>query len=574
MSRIQLPRLQLLFGLLLLCGALDASAAEPDNKGFRVVPRDATPQTNRYAFLVGVNDYDADDSDRLGNLAYCEADVKALKEKLQAIGFKVIYMLPDGTAYSWQPTKKNIMLKLSKLLASVDKDDLVMVVLSGHGVERTDSKTGKLTAFFCPTDAESEKTETLLPIEWFYKQLDQSKAGMKLMFVDACRDRAEPITRSTTKKPLLTTEQKNFMKSLAATPPPRGIMAMLSCESGQVSREPSQLKHGVFLYYLLRGLDGDANTNRDSRLTLGELASYIAEKTADYVKHKLNDGHGPQTPILKGEIPLNYTLVNLKPKTLDPGLPGKLTLAFSVRANSSSGKLLEGARVSLLYRASSTKPEATVATATTDASGKCNMTIPGYWSGIKGDFLALIEYKGVTKRWRLTDFPGDRHAWNLYCPTLAKDFTNRIAMKFKLIPAGEFMMGSPESEKFRYDDEGPVHRVKLTKPFYLGVHEVTQGEFEKVMGTSPWKGKNFVKEGSDYPASYISWDDAVEFCKKLSAKEGRTYRLPTEAEWEYACRAGSKTAHSFGADSSKLGAYAWCNDNTAKIGEYYAHLVG
>ncbi|MCH8047388.1 MAG: SUMF1/EgtB/PvdO family nonheme iron enzyme [Planctomycetes bacterium] len=155
-----------------------------------------------------------------------------------------------------------------------------------------------------------------------------------------------------------------------------------------------------------------------------------------------------------------------------------------------------------------------------------------------------------------------------------KDFTNRIAMKFKLIPAGEFMMGSPESEKFRYDDEGPVHRVKLTKPFYLGVHEVTQGEFEKVMGTSPWKGKNFVKEGSDYPASYISWDDAVEFCKKLSAKEGRTYRLPTEAEWEYACRAGSKTAHSFGADSSKLGAYAWCNDNTAKIGEYYAHLVG
>ncbi|MCH8048224.1 MAG: formylglycine-generating enzyme family protein [Planctomycetes bacterium] len=151
---------------------------------------------------------------------------------------------------------------------------------------------------------------------------------------------------------------------------------------------------------------------------------------------------------------------------------------------------------------------------------------------------------------------------------------NSIGMKFTLIPAGEFMMGSPENAKFRYDDQDPVHRVKLTKPFYLGVHEVTQGEFEKVMGTSPWKGGKYVKEGSDYAASYISWDDAVEFCKKLSAKEGRTYRLPTEAEWEYACRAGSKTAYSFGADSSKLGAYAWNFDNAYEIGEKYAHLVG
>jgi sulfatase modifying factor 1 len=159
----------------------------------------------------------------------------------------------------------------------------------------------------------------------------------------------------------------------------------------------------------------------------------------------------------------------------------------------------------------------------------------------------------------------------------AKSITNSIGMKLTLIPAGEFMMGSPKSEKYHDDDEGPVHRVRITKAYYLGVHEVTQSGWKEVMGTEPWSGKTYVKEGAEYPATYISWDDAVKFCKKLSGKEGRTYRLPTEAEWEYACRAGSKTAYSFGAESSELGTYAWyggiVGDGNCKD-EMYAHEVG
>ena len=84
----------------------------------------------------------------------------------------------------------------------------------------------------------------------------------------------------------------------------------------------------------------------------------------------------------------------------------------------------------------------------------------------------------------------------------------------------------------------------------------------------------YVKEGPNYPASYVSWEDAVEFCRRLSQKEGRTYRLPTEAEWEYACRAGSETVYSFGNDGSQLGDYGWFDDNADSIGEEYAHLVG
>jgi formylglycine-generating enzyme required for sulfatase activity len=103
--------------------------------------------------------------------------------------------------------------------------------------------------------------------------------------------------------------------------------------------------------------------------------------------------------------------------------------------------------------------------------------------------------------------------------------------------------------------------------------EVTQGQWKAVMGTEPWKGEDRVKEGPDYPAVYVSWDDAVAYCKKLSEKESKTYRLPTEAEWEYACRAGAKTTWSFGDDENKLGDYAWYFENAWGIDERYAHQV-
>jgi formylglycine-generating enzyme len=153
----------------------------------------------------------------------------------------------------------------------------------------------------------------------------------------------------------------------------------------------------------------------------------------------------------------------------------------------------------------------------------------------------------------------------------AESITN--TMKLKLIPAGTFLMGSPESEEGHEDDE-TQHKVTISKPFYMQTTEVTQGQWKAVMGTEPWKGEDDVKEGPDYAASYVSWDDAIDYCKKLSEKEGKTYRLPTEAEWEYACRAGTETAWSFGNDEKELGDYAWNLKNAYDIGKGYAHQVG
>lgn len=136
---------------------------------------------------------------------------------------------------------------------------------------------------------------------------------------------------------------------------------------------------------------------------------------------------------------------------------------------------------------------------------------------------------------------------------------NSIGMKLQLIAPGTFSMGSPESEKDR--KPGEVQReVTLNREFYIGVCEVTQAEYEAVMGVNPSKTK-----GAKLPVDHVSWLDAVSFCQKLSDKEpGMRYRLPTEAEWEYACRAGTTTRYYWGhdLDLSAIGDYAYYKENS------------
>lgn len=145
-------------------------------------------------------------------------------------------------------------------------------------------------------------------------------------------------------------------------------------------------------------------------------------------------------------------------------------------------------------------------------------------------------------------------------------FKNTIDMEFVLIPSGEFDMGSPSNEVGRYDDEGPVHRVKIPKSFYMGKYEVTQKQWRDIMGNDPSRFK-----GDNLPVEQVSWNDVQKFIKKLNKKENtKKYRLPSEAEWEYAARAENSTRYFFGDDDSKLGEYAWYHGNS----EGRTHPVG
>ncbi len=153
--------------------------------------------------------------------------------------------------------------------------------------------------------------------------------------------------------------------------------------------------------------------------------------------------------------------------------------------------------------------------------------------------------------------------------------TNSIGMKLALIHAGHFSMGSPANEQGRNADEGPQHEVEITRPFYMGVYPVTQAEYKKVIGANPsffceqGKEENAVRglNTDRFPVENVSWDDVKAFCKALNRLDaarpaGMEYALPTEAEWEYACRAGRETAFSFDGDIGALGKYAWYTDNS------------
>ncbi len=141
------------------------------------------------------------------------------------------------------------------------------------------------------------------------------------------------------------------------------------------------------------------------------------------------------------------------------------------------------------------------------------------------------------------------------------DLGGGIAIELVLIPAGMFEMGSPEGEADRNDEEGPLRWVRISRPFYMGKYEVTQEVWEKVTGANP---SNF--KGAKRPVETVSWDDCQGFLKKLNAlvKGPGRFRLPTEAEWEWACRAGTRTRFCSGDADAGLDAYAWYGGNPGR----------
>jgi formylglycine-generating enzyme required for sulfatase activity len=178
-----------------------------------------------------------------------------------------------------------------------------------------------------------------------------------------------------------------------------------------------------------------------------------------------------------------------------------------------------------------------------------------------------------------------------------KGIVNSIGMKLKLIPAGEFLMGSTDGDPDAWCDERPQRRVRIRQPFYLGIHQVTRGQFRRFVEATAYQTEAEKEENGgyrdaaaqkwvlypkftwrslgidqtdDHPVVNVSWSDATAFCDWLSRQEDQNYRLPTEAEWEYACRAGTTTRFSFGDDENALGQYAWYSANS----NCQTHAVG
>jgi formylglycine-generating enzyme required for sulfatase activity len=270
----------------------------------------------------------------------------------------------------------------------------------------------------------------------------------------------------------------------SAPRPPHGVAALFSCRAGERAFEHEKLGHGVFFYHVLEGLRGKAR-DADGEVTFAGLAAYVSRRVAREVP-ALVGGGARQSPNLKADY--------------------------------------------------STEP---VLVASSDLQGvAADRPVP-----LRAPF----------------DQAKARAAQQAWARSLGRkveevlDLGDGISLEVMLIPPGTFTMGSLENEKDRDDDE-QAHEVTLTKPFYLGKHEITQEQYRQVAGTNPsWYAAgdgDRANVGSQdtrrFPVERVSWEDAQVFCVKLARKTGRAARLPTEAEWEYACRAGTATPYHFG----------------------------
>jgi formylglycine-generating enzyme required for sulfatase activity len=476
-------------------GAQSRSSADEDNQGDgRPGARGATAG-GKYALLVGVRDYD---SSRLAPLQFTENDAEELGEVLaKRAGFSVRVLTSSRgeKSKSEAPTEANLRAELRKLLGNRSKHDTILVALSGHGIQATVKDAGKEKdeSFFCPSDAQLNDHTKLIALSQLFADLDGCGAGVKLLLVDACRNDPK--------------QGRNVdVDSLPRLP--RGTAALFSCKSGERAFEsPKAGKgHGVFFYHVIEGLRGKAENTR-GEVTWNSLVDHVTEAVSDEVP-KLIGGGARQTPELK---------VNLlgKPPVL-----------------------------------------------------------------VKGDGRALVKKDVPEKK-------EDLHEKKKPVKEDRSWLTNSVGMKLVRIPAGKFLLGSSKREQDAVLEdcvlsgvvspdvgrwvraEGPLHEVEITRPFYMGTFEVTQRQYRKVMGSNPsWfaprgGGREKVKgrDTEDFPVEMVSWEDALELCKRLSdlpaeKEAGRSYRLPTEAEWEHACRASGPPSRAFHHGSSISGAQA------------------
>lgn len=460
------------------------------------IPNHAWSQT-RIAFLTGVERYN---KSGLRDLQYAEEDALQLKEELERLGFRTFGVIGDDAGIMKLNQDLDRFITATKRL---DKSDIAVVYFSGHGVQKLVSRTtddGRTIEveepFFCPNDAIKSDVSTLLSLNTLLKRLsDSSGSDHNIIILDACRDSADKSGRTV-----------GFDGNTIELSDKVAIFFAAKC--GQSSYESKELEHGIFTYYLLEGLRGEA-ADSDNEITFHGLTNYVSKQVVrESSQLSETSSFHAQTPNLMAN------------------LSGTIVL------------------------------------------GKIDRDSP-------------------------PNLPAEQ----------ATSLTNSLGMRLVRIDAGEFMMGSEDSAeellkmfphadflKEQLEDAATRHWVNINRPYFLAEHEVTVGQFRKFVETtgyvteaesdgkggssvtsegayvtSPsytWRSPGF-NQSDEHPVVNVSWNDAMRFCQWLSRHEGKKYRLPTEAEWEYSCRAGTKTRYWNGNEAERLTEIANVGDRVA-----------
>ncbi len=437
----------------------------------------------------------------LGSLKYTENDVAKLAELLRPEYRRVVLMTrSEGFDKKDETLFPNAAAIRTQLDSLFEDRKSSDTVLVAFSGHGLVLRKQKVELFFCPEKADVDKPETLISLDEVYKRLQACPAGVKVLIADACRN--DPFEGR-----LVTVPNVVSVTRPLVPPPPKGVAAMFSCSTGQKSFESDKLQHGVFFHHLLEGLRGRA-VNKSGGIDLLKLASHVADEVPDAVKEEFGTS-ARQTP--------------------EPKLS------------------VEGT-VTLLRKAE--RPELAAAAPSVVAPNRPSAPTPA-------GALTL-------------DLGGER----IVCAP---------------IPAGSFTMGSTDGE----DDEKPPHTVRISKAFWMGTTEVTVGQWKRFVADanytseperdgqggyglkadgSNWEGckpqYNWKNAGypitDQHPVGNVTWNDAVAFCEWASKKTSRKVVLPSEAEWEYSCRAGSTTKFHFGDDAEQLARYGNVADALAK----------
>jgi len=487
----------------------------------------------KQALLIGVNQYHL-----LANLLYARQDAEAVAEALcKHCGFsgQDITLMTCQSEGASRGLSRYIEHALMNLTDERDVD-LLIFGFWGHGFAPVPGRR-----YLCGVDtAENDLERTAISFDVVKAKLAQVGAADTLLLLDCCQNR--PPGRSAAAEPMTEGEEAalaSMARDIQAASREKvrdsvSTVAILNaCCEGQRAYEWTQRGHGIFTAHLLDAFDQGFGS-------IAPLASWLFDRVAKTSR----DLHQQlQTP---------YVTIEGKGDIILPIVPSPRRIASA----DASGvvELLEEPKLRI----------------ETDPPG-CSVSLDGKPVGISpasvplssGKHRVTAEKAGF-KTWdRTVSFDGKGDATLeielAVLPTRQPGdvVENSIGMKLAWIPLGEFLMGSPKDEEGRSANEGPQHRVVISKGFFMATTPVTQDQYKTVMGKNPSHFK-----GSDLPVEQVSWEDAVEFCSKLGKKEGRGYRLPTEAEWEYACRAGTTTRFYFGDYDDDLGYHGWFDSNS------------
>ncbi|MBF2015734.1 MAG: SUMF1/EgtB/PvdO family nonheme iron enzyme [Rivularia sp. T60_A2020_040] len=483
------------------------------------------------AIAIGINYYY-----NLQPLKYAQRDAKAMENWFkQEARFDQVFLFTEDSQpipaspqpIPTQPSFANFYGFLEKQFEKslLKPEDNLWFFFAGHGRRYRDQD---YLMFLDSSPAAVDRTA--ISVDYVTQRLRRSGADNVVLFIDACRDEGD-------RGGLGIGEEEH-----------QGVITFYSCNAYQKSWEIDALKHGAFTYALLEGLNlrGEGNC-----ATVERLARHLYHRVP-----QLNTNHQQQlqNPYFKADPPYKMYFILLKQSATfqdaqplidqaqEAELDGDLLLAETLWQRLWGIPGVDRRAFAAIKRIAVKKttqnqiPTQKPIIPTPETATSSRGVTPTETPSTQETKLKVFPFEVVTVNSSGQEVKREQGEAEYF----TEDLGNGVILEMVSIPGGSFKMGSPPEEKNRSDTESPQHDVTVPA-FFMGKFEVTQEQYQQVMAKNP---SNF--KGDKRPVKTVSWNDAVEFCKKLSQKTGRTYRLPSEAEWEYACRAGTTTPFYFG----------------------------